>query len=319
MTAFQVLGILLCFAGLQQVSCLRCACQQDPSCDNLNFCTAQDGGQCYASLFKEDNGQVSRRMLCLAPNVLIPKKRPLICEYNHRRNHRFVSGCCKVGDYCNENLQLVLNITEAAENSAAAQNYGSENSTNQLFLPLLAATFGLVLLLALIATVLRLTVFKNRRNPSCCSCWNDKLVGIGGSDGGYHQVMAKSHDESTVKAGTGITAVTGSELNDYLTNTNSGSGSGLPLLVQRSVARQVDWFLTNFDQFSMQFDLFIGNAAGHNRPRTIRRSLERSMAWRICCSQDFQLHWREIVVSWGGNLPDCHATTWKHFGFHCRW
>jgi len=44
---------------------------------------------------------------------------------------------------------------------------------------------------------------------------------------------------STVQAQPGITAVTGSELNDYLTNTNSGSGSGLPLLVQRSVARQV--------------------------------------------------------------------------------
>merc|ERR1712021_227759 len=49
----------------------------------------------------------------------------------------------------------------------------------------------------------------------------------------------QGHTESTVQAGAGITVVSGSELNDYLTNTNSGSGSGLPLLVQRSVARQV--------------------------------------------------------------------------------
>ena len=56
-------------------------------------------------------------------------------------------------------------------------------------------------------------------------------------DEGYQQVQG--HTESTVQAGAGITVVSGSELNDYLTNTNSGSGSGLPLLVQRSVARQV--------------------------------------------------------------------------------
>ena len=56
-------------------------------------------------------------------------------------------------------------------------------------------------------------------------------------DEGYQQVQG--HTESTVQAGAGITVVSGSELNDYLTNTNSGSGSGLPLLVHRSVARQV--------------------------------------------------------------------------------
>ena len=59
------------------------------------------------------------------------------------------------------------------------------------------------------------------------------------NDDGYHQVEVRSHTESTIQAGAGITVVSGSELNDYLTNTNSGSGSGLPLLVQRSVARQV--------------------------------------------------------------------------------
>ena len=63
------------------------------------------------------------------------------------------------------------------------------------------------------------------------------------NDDGYHQVEVRSHTESTIQAGAGITVVSGSELNDYLTNTNSGSGSGLPLLVQRSVARQVKYLL----------------------------------------------------------------------------
>ena len=62
------------------------------------------------------------------------------------------------------------------------------------------------------------------------------------NDEGYHQVEVRSHTESTIQAGAGITLVSGSELNDYLTNTNSGSGSGLPLLVQRSVARQVCFY-----------------------------------------------------------------------------
>ena len=57
---------------------------------------------------------------------------------------------------------------------------------------------------------------------------------------GYHQVEVRSHTESTVQAGNGITAVSDSELNELLlTASYSGSGSGVPVLVQRSVARQV--------------------------------------------------------------------------------
>ena len=50
-------------------------------------------------------------------------------------------------------------------------------------------------------------------------------------------LLIKNQDYHQVDLG--VTPVTGSELHDYLTSTNSGSGSGLPLLVQRSVARQV--------------------------------------------------------------------------------
>ena len=238
---------ILCFAG-QHACGLRCACEQDPSCENSNYCTVENGGQCFASLYRtdDDNGgavEVTRRMLCLTPDQLLPPGRPFICEYNRRQTHKYISGCCQDGDFCNAHLQLVLNITEKSE------KYGSENT--ELLVPsLLAAFFGGVLLLALIGTALRLILFKKHKRKdfcsSCNSCWSDRLLTIKENNDGYTQVEVRSHTESTVQAGAGITAVTGSELNDYLTNTNSGSGSGLPLLVQRSVARQVQHILIVF-------------------------------------------------------------------------
>ena len=69
---------------------------------------------------------------------------------------------------------------------------------------------------------------------------------------GYHQVEVRSHTESTVQAGKGISAVAESDtlLNDLLGTTSySGSGSGLPVLEQRSVARQVLHIFSLFSNF----------------------------------------------------------------------
>ena len=45
---------------------------------------------------------------CIDPDFLIPKGRPLICEYNRHNNHTYVAKCCKDKDLCNGALNLKL-------------------------------------------------------------------------------------------------------------------------------------------------------------------------------------------------------------------
>ena len=45
---------------------------------------------------------------CIDPDYLIPKGRPLICEYNRHNNHTYVAKCCKDKDLCNGALNLKL-------------------------------------------------------------------------------------------------------------------------------------------------------------------------------------------------------------------
>ena len=224
---------ILILANLALCSALKCACLNDVSCTHGQLC--HTSGTCFASVFKDEaTNEVIERQKCLAEDQLWPKKRPLLCEHNRRRSHIYVSKCCSDRDYCNAHLNLVLNSTET--------EYGSNSHEHQnLLLPI---TLSVISLFVLVLAVSLYILWRRSRlhqgfkgKDSLCICC------IGTYDSkkeGYHQVEIKE-SSSTVQAvqPAGIQAVTGSELNDYLTNTNSGSGSGLPLLVQRSVARQV--------------------------------------------------------------------------------
>jgi len=240
--------VLLVLLSLKRTWAITCACENDVNCESSGICSTKEGGKCYKSLFKnQKNGEITQALRCLEPEKLVPRGNPFICHSNKRIAHKFVSGCCSERNYCNENLNLVLNITETEKNSS---DYYYGSSHQEILLP--AILSGVLLLIFICVSLfirLRKKYFHNtssspsRRtkhdsNSSWCS---NCCIGTGKAlilhDEGYQQVQG--HTESTVQAGAGITVVSGSELNDYLTNTNSGSGSGLPLLVQRSVARQV--------------------------------------------------------------------------------
>ena len=45
---------------------------------------------------------------CLDPDFLIPRGRPLVCEYNRHNNHTYIAKCCKDRDLCNGDLNLKL-------------------------------------------------------------------------------------------------------------------------------------------------------------------------------------------------------------------
>ena len=37
-----------------------------------------------------------------------PKDRPFMCHSSDARRQEFMNGCCKDGDFCNDNITLVL-------------------------------------------------------------------------------------------------------------------------------------------------------------------------------------------------------------------
>lgn len=240
--------VLLVLLTSKRIGAITCACENDVNCESSGFCSTKEGGKCYKSLFKnQKNGEITQALRCLEPEKLVPRGNPFICHSNKRIAHKFVSGCCSERNYCNENLNLVLNITETEKNSS---DYYYGSSHQEILLP--AILSGVLLLIFICVSLfirLRKKYFHNNssspsrrtKHDSNSSWCSNCCIGTGKAlilhDEGYQQVQG--HTESTVQAGAGITVVSGSELNDYLTNTNSGSGSGLPLLVQRSVARQV--------------------------------------------------------------------------------
>ena len=179
----------------------------------------------------------------------------MILFSSKRNNHKFVIGCCKDKDLCNANLPLVLNITEENKNLYGSFSKGLQNV--EVLLPIICSA---VFLFALIGVVTVYLLLIRKRNPHSnkkhdCLPFSNCLGTSASSnktmttEAGYHQVEIRSHTESTVQAGKGISAVSDSELDDLLCTTSySGSGSGVPVLVQRSVARQVSYniFFTFF-------------------------------------------------------------------------
>ena len=79
MTPYLIVLIgLTSFKGIQAI---RCSCEIHQSCINSEVCETEDGGVCFASLFRSDEGEVTHLMKCIEPELAIPKGRPLICEY----------------------------------------------------------------------------------------------------------------------------------------------------------------------------------------------------------------------------------------------
>lgn len=229
-------------------------------CDNrhCNEDVCETDGVCFAAISSKDL-TISHIYSCLDANKLNPPGRPLICEYSRSNADNYVNGCCRDGPLCNERLNLTL----APPRHRSTRNKGARpgisytvttlpepgpetfsppvggNST--IIIGSLAAVF---LLIILIVIIILYTLYRRRSTSltsttkTCFSCLkkaSDQHV--------YQEVEVRS---CSVRSTNGSSQANGSNngatstLQDYLTTSNySGSGSGLPLLAQRSVSRQV--------------------------------------------------------------------------------
>lgn len=230
----------LAAALLASSSSLQCGCERHPSCEEETCLTE---GVCFVAIYLH-KGQEKRTLRCLDPKLLQPPGRPILCEYNRNRVDQYISGCCSDADLCNERLPLAL--------AKASESKDSSNDTeekNQVLIPAATAT-GTVLILVLLAILLIMRRRDGGRGKGCLGCvksTSSAMTTVTGDDG-YRQVDVRGGplDTRSSAGGTSMggvtttTNTTGSALNDYLSLSSSGaSGSGLPLLVQRSVARQI--------------------------------------------------------------------------------
>ncbi|XP_046879285.1 TGF-beta receptor type-1b isoform X2 [Hypomesus transpacificus] len=169
-------------------------------CSNSSCTTAEDG-VCFVSFTTKPGGRpIMHQSMCVHGNELIPRDRPFICA-SSSRDYEGVFCCDK--DWCNKNPDLSAFPVPTAK----------------------TPSLGPVALAAVIA------------GPVCVLCFVLVLVFyVCHSRLGLHQRVPSEEDPSIDHPFITV----GTTLKDLIYDmTTSGSGSGLPLLVQRTIARTI--------------------------------------------------------------------------------
>jgi len=136
-----------------------------------------------------------------------------MCHYSRPLNDTFVVGCCKDYDHCNRDLKPILHVKNSAEQNASVNFFG-------------LGTWELVLIIAAPLAV------------SCCVLMI--VLSVRHQKRRFNRRMDDTeHNMDSADVPILGNGVVGPCLRDMIDMTTSGSGSGLPLLVQRSIARQV--------------------------------------------------------------------------------
>ncbi|XP_068633519.1 TGF-beta receptor type-1 isoform X1 [Battus philenor] len=196
-----ILLIIAACRKLDLVNGLKCYCNSDsPSCPNS---TCETDGFCYASTTLE-NGVQKFSYHCIELKSLIPIEHPFSCSTTRTRNESVVIQCCKSHDMCNHDLRLELH-TKPPDTSTSATAWQA-----------VPWILGLVVL-GVCAAI---------------SLWWAKRSSKVKERGSRPLYPA---EDSMCDTRHPITAT----IRDMIELTTSGSGSGLPLLVQRSIARQI--------------------------------------------------------------------------------
>ncbi|XP_062354397.1 TGF-beta receptor type-1 isoform X3 [Cinclus cinclus] len=178
---------------------LECYCQL---CTKDNFTCVTDG-VCFASVTRTAD-KIMRNSMCIAEIDLIPRDRPFVCSPSTRDGVHTVSHCCNT-PLCNK-VELPI-PTPGPTAGKPASNLGPVELAAVIAGPVCFVCISLMLILYL--------------------CHNRTVI--------HHRVPSEedpSLDRPFISEGT--------TLKDLIYDmTTSGSGSGLPLLVQRTIARTI--------------------------------------------------------------------------------
>ncbi|XP_015926481.1 TGF-beta receptor type-1 isoform X2 [Parasteatoda tepidariorum] len=156
-------------------------------------------GMCYTEVHKRQNGSNYYTHSCLSREKWLPPDFPFICRHDNTQKYGVL--CCFDEDYCNKNLYPSLPPVEV-----------TNEVTFGVYETALFVMCPVVLLLAILIFVL------------CLWYQKDKLRQARSDIEANHENMIPLMDP-TIK--------------DMINGTTSGSGSGLPLLLQRTIARTI--------------------------------------------------------------------------------
>ncbi|XP_047523913.1 TGF-beta receptor type-1 isoform X2 [Pieris napi] len=185
---------------IQKINGLKCYCNvESSSCPNS---TCETDGFCYASTMIE-HGIQKYTYHCIELKALIPIEHPFSCSTTRTRNESVVIQCCNSHDLCNRELHLeIQSKPPATETSATAWQ--------------------------VIPWIMGLTVL------GICGAISVWLIKRPARKG--HSLPPYTAEDSYCDSRHPMIKTT---IRDMIELTTSGSGSGLPLLVQRSIARQI--------------------------------------------------------------------------------
>eukprot|EP00095_Tigriopus_kingsejongensis_P002260 maker-scaffold633_size121756-snap-gene-0.23 protein:Tk02260 transcript:maker-scaffold633_size121756-snap-gene-0.23-mRNA-1 annotation:"transforming growth factor-beta receptor type" len=179
-----------------------------------NLATCATDGVCFKSIHRSER-RLTANYRCIPVDLLQPKERPLFCQASEKRKHEIQIKCCENEDLCNANLTVIL---------PSVANVKSHQNNLLLSLLLIGPTCLGILLLFIAAVVWRNYFYQKRLLP---------LLPLYKASEGVRPIQPREEvplmDDSTQNT----------TIKEMLESTCSGSGSGLPLLVQRSIARQI--------------------------------------------------------------------------------
>merc|ERR1719282_1354530 len=198
------------------VESLTCQCNDKILCPT-STCTTDGVCRTSLQLSAHSEGGIRKRYQCLGKEHLIPRGRPFECQNAKKMLHRYVRQCCSDGDFCNRNISLSLQPPEIQNSpELLSERMSSEDHTTTYLIIATLASAALVLAMGCVFFIAR-----SSRPALCCGpieplCWRS-----------YTEVETRSCETISTT------------LQDWMSTNGSGSGSGLPLLLQRTVARQI--------------------------------------------------------------------------------
>ncbi|XP_072397132.1 TGF-beta receptor type-1 isoform X2 [Diabrotica undecimpunctata] len=198
-----VLSCLIFFCqNLNGVWALKCKCD---ICKDTNF-TCETDGYCFTSTYIKA-GVVLYSYRCLVPSLSLPVHNPMFCHQNSL-NTTYIMECCKNEDFCN--VRLVPPVPRPEVTDTATKSFTSLEIAASIVIPTL-------IICIIIGTAYFFHTSHRRR-------------------GMHHHLR---HVDDSIEAPDHPILNKGVSLKHMIEMTTSGSGSGLPLLVQRSIARQI--------------------------------------------------------------------------------
>ncbi|XP_075922176.1 TGF-beta receptor type-1-like [Petromyzon marinus] len=200
--------LLLLAMTPKSVTALRCVCLR---CARTNY-TCDTDGLCLASATRLENGSVVHERVCVSLRNLQPPHRPFFCL----RSVQFYETLCCDTDFCNS-----VDIAPPASSVGPTLSPGPAPLWGHLHVVMVASALT-VLFACLSAAGLRvLRGWGSQEGP----------LAVGRLQGGPRANKEQALGQAYILDGVSI--------RDLYDSGTTGSGSGLPLLVQRTIARTI--------------------------------------------------------------------------------